>query len=46
MSVLTWTLVALIGGAGSVLRFLVDKTVVGRFGRALPWSAQWACPQS
>ena len=37
MSVVTWTLVVLIGGAGSVLRFLVDKTVVGRFGRALPW---------
>ena len=34
MSVLLWTAVVLIGGAGSVLRFLVDGTVQG--GRDFP----------
>ncbi len=36
MTALTWTAVVVIGGAGSVLRFLVDRAVVGRLGRALP----------
>jgi len=34
MSILLWTAVVLIGGAGSVLRFLVDGTVQG--GRDFP----------
>jgi len=37
MSVLTWGLVVVIGGMGSILRFMVDRSVVGRFGRALPF---------
>lgn len=36
MSVLLWAGVALIGGAGSVLRFLVDRTVTSRLGRDFP----------
>ena len=31
-----WTAVPLIGGTGSVLRFLVDRTVAERFARAFP----------
>lgn len=36
MNVLTWTAVLLIGGSGSVLRFLVDRTVGERFARSFP----------
>lgn len=36
MSMLTWAGVLLIGGTGSVLRFLVDRAVGGRVGRAFP----------
>lgn len=31
-----WAAVALIGGAGSVLRFLVDRSVGERFARSFP----------
>jgi CrcB protein len=37
MNVLVWTGVVLIGGAGSVLRFLVDGIVSSRTGRAFPY---------
>jgi CrcB protein len=37
MSVLTWVAVAMIGGAGSVLRFLVDGTVSAAIGRDFPF---------
>jgi CrcB protein len=37
MSVLVWVAVVLIGGAGSVLRFLVDRTVASRAGRDFPF---------
>ena len=37
MNVLVWTGVVLIGGAGSVLRFLVDGMVSARTGRAFPF---------
>ena len=37
MSVLVWAGVVLIGGAGSVLRFLVDGMVSARTGRAFPY---------
>ncbi|WP_020502527.1 fluoride efflux transporter CrcB [Sciscionella marina] len=36
MTVLVWIAVALIGGAGSVLRFLVDGAVSARFGGRFP----------
>ena len=36
MNILTWLGVVLIGGTGSVLRFLVDRAVSERTGRALP----------
>lgn len=36
MNVLVWAGVVLIGGAGSVLRFLVDGMVSARTGRAFP----------
>ena len=36
MSTLVWIGVALVGGAGAVLRFLVDRAVAGRFARSLP----------
>ena len=36
MNVLVWSGVVLIGGAGSVLRFLVDGAVSARTGRAFP----------
>ena len=37
MSVLLWCAVAMIGGAGSVLRFLVDGTVSTAIGRDFPF---------
>ena len=37
MNVLVWVGVILIGGAGSVLRFLVDGAVSSRTGRAFPY---------
>jgi CrcB protein len=37
MSVLVWTAVVLIGGAGSVLRFLVDGVVSSAAGRDFPF---------
>ncbi len=37
MSVLLWAGVVLIGGAGSVARFLVDGTVVSATGRDFPF---------
>ena len=37
MNVLVWSGVVLIGGAGSVLRFLVDGAVSARTGRAFPY---------
>lgn len=36
MSALVWAGVLLIGGAGSVLRFVVDGAVAKRFARAFP----------
>ena len=36
MSVLVWVAVALIGGAGSVARFVVDGAVAARRGRDFP----------
>lgn len=37
MSVLVWTGVVLLGGVGSVLRFLVDGAVGSRLGRDFPF---------
>ncbi len=37
MSVLVWVAVVIIGGAGSVLRFLVDRAVASRAGRDFPF---------
>ncbi len=37
MSILVWTCVALIGGAGSVLRFYVDALVSSASGRDFPF---------
>jgi CrcB protein len=37
MSVLLWTAVAVLGGVGSVLRFLVDGQVSTRLGRLFPF---------
>ncbi|HKF34671.1 MAG TPA: fluoride efflux transporter CrcB [Jatrophihabitantaceae bacterium] len=37
MSVLVWTGVVVIGGLGSVLRFLVDGAVGSRLGRDFPF---------
>jgi CrcB protein len=37
MNVLVWAGVVLIGGAGSVLRFLLDGWVSARAGRAFPY---------
>lgn len=37
MTALVWTGVALVGGIGSVLRFLVDRTVARRVARAFPF---------
>ena len=37
MTALVWSGVVLIGGAGSVLRFLVDGIVSARTGRAFPY---------
>lgn len=36
MSALVWVGVLLMGGVGSVLRFMVDGTVAKRFARAFP----------
>src|ERR1700760_5026999 len=36
MSVLVWVAVVIIGGAGSVLRFLVARAVASRAGRDFP----------
>lgn len=36
-TVLTWVAVALIGGVGSVLRFVVDRAVVRRVARPFPF---------
>ncbi|BAX91591.1 fluoride efflux transporter CrcB [Mycobacterium shigaense] len=36
-TVLVWTGVVLIGGVGSVTRFLVDRTVTRRVGRPFPY---------
>lgn len=37
MTALVWVGVVLIGGAGSVLRFLVDGAISARTGRAFPF---------
>ena len=37
MSILIWMAVALIGGAGSVARFLVDGTISSAVGRDFPF---------
>jgi fluoride exporter len=37
MSVWVWAAVVVIGGAGSVLRFLVDRWVASRSGRNFPF---------
>ena len=37
MSVLVWAAVVVIGGAGSVLRFLADRAVASRAGRDFPF---------
>src|ERR1700761_412291 len=37
MSVLVWVAVVIIGGAGSVLRFLVDRAVASRAGKDFPF---------
>lgn len=37
MTAIVWLLVLLIGGAGSVLRFLVDGAVAARAGKAFPF---------
>ena len=42
MNVLIWAGVVIIGGTGSVLRFMVDRAVAGRVGRALPFGAAFA----
>ncbi len=36
-TVLVWVGVVLVGGIGSVLRFLVDRTVAGRLARPFPF---------
>ncbi len=37
MSLVLWAGVVLLGGAGSVLRFLVDGAIAARTGRAFPF---------
>jgi len=37
MSIWVWCAVVIIGGAGSVLRFLVDRAVASRSGRDFPF---------
>ncbi|OBF29942.1 camphor resistance protein CrcB [Mycobacterium sp. ACS1612] len=37
MTALVWTGVALIGGIGAVLRFVVDRTVASRIGGSFPY---------
>ncbi len=36
MSVWVWIAVAAVGGAGAILRFILDGAVAGRFGRQFP----------
>jgi CrcB protein len=36
MSTLLWSAVLLVGGAGSVLRFLIDRAVASRVARSFP----------
>jgi CrcB protein len=36
MTVAVWTGVALLGGAGAMLRFVIDRWVTGRAGRGFP----------
>ncbi len=36
MSVWVWIAVAAVGGAGAILRFVLDGAVAGRFGRQFP----------
>ena len=36
MSVAAWTAVAALGGAGALLRFVIDGVVAARFGRDFP----------
>ena len=37
MTALIWAAMALMGGFGAVLRFLVDRTVAGRIARSFPY---------
>lgn len=37
MSPITWTGVVVLGGAGSVLRFVVDHAIGARLGRSFPY---------
>ena len=37
MTVWTWIAVAVVGGAGAIARFVVDRTVSRRFGGAFPY---------
>ena len=37
MSALVWVGVVVLGGVGAVLRFLVDREIAGRVGRAFPY---------
>jgi fluoride exporter len=37
VTALVWAGVVLLGGAGAVLRFLVDGAVAGRIGRSFPY---------
>lgn len=37
MTVMLWAAVVLIGGAGSVLRFVVDGAIASRTGRSFPY---------
>lgn len=37
MTVVVWGAVVLIGGAGAVLRFLVDRAISGRISRSFPY---------
>ena len=36
-TVLVWSAVALVGGVGSVLRFVIDRAVARRVARAFPF---------
>jgi CrcB protein len=37
MTIVLWVTVAILGGLGSVARFLVDASVAARLARAFPW---------